>query len=57
MKNNDNGMVDLTLQGQPDIDSKKPLFPKPIPLAAWILIIGGLIGIIIRIYLWCVPKN
>ena len=52
MKNNDNGMVDLTLQGQPDIDSKKPLFPKPVPLAAWILIIGGLIGIIIRIYFW-----
>ena len=51
MKNKENGMIDLSGPTDPDL-IKKPLFIKPISLAVWIGIIGGIVTIATILVLW-----
>jgi hypothetical protein len=44
MKNKENGMIDLSSPTDPNL-CKKPIFIEPLPLAAWIWIIGGVVTI------------
>ncbi|MFT5240486.1 MAG: hypothetical protein ACI9OU_000921 [Candidatus Promineifilaceae bacterium] len=56
MKNKENGMIDLSGPTDPNL-LKKPFFFEPIPLAAWIWIIGGVVTIATTLFLWLLRKS